>query len=212
MQATARPEVTVRALGRHDLGRVAEIHVAAFRDSSMTSLGHEALRRYYRWLLEGPHRAHALGAFAGADLVGYSFGGVFDGALTGFLRTNRTFLAWRVLTHPWLVANPLFRDNIGLALRLLVKRRGPARPSAPAEPPPYGILSIAVDPASHGGGVGQALMQRNEALARESGFDRMVLTVAPTNAQAVRFYEKGGWQKLVVDGVWSKGAMTKRLA
>lgn len=211
MQATAHSELSVRELRRDDLADVADVHIAAFRDSSMTSLGHEALRRYYRWLLEGPHRSTALGAFDRDRLVGYSFGGVFNGALTGFLRANRVFLAWRVATHPWLIANPLFRDNIALALQLLRPRRV-ASPSNQAEPRPYGILSIAVDPARHGKGVGQALMRRNEQIARTTGFDRMILTVAPTNTQAIRFYERDGWQKLMVDGTWSKGAMTKRLA
>lgn len=180
----------------------------------MTRLGHEALRRYYRWLLEGPHQSTVLGVFERDRLVGYSFGGVFDGALTGFLRANRTFLALRVATHPWLIANPLFRNNIGLALRLLRPRRHAAAPAParPLEPPAYGILSIAVDPGRQGQGIGQLLMRQNEQVARASGFARMILSVAPTNAQAVRFYERDGWERQLVDGVWSRGVMTKRLA
>lgn len=203
--------MTIRNLRRSDLVRVADVHLAAFPDSALTGLGHEAVRRNYRWLLEGPHQAHALGAFEGDLLLGYSFCGIFNGALTGFLRANRAYLAWRVATHPWLVANPLFRDNIGLALRLLTKRGTPAS-AKPAEAPPYGILSIAVDPARHGSGVGRELMARNEAIAREHGFASMVLTVSPKNANAVRFYERGGWERVAVDGAWTKGLMTKRLA
>ena len=180
----------------------------------MTSLGHEALRRYYQWLLEGPHRSVVLGACEHDRLVGYSFGGIFNGALTGFLRANYGYLAWRVATHPWLVTNPLFRDNIALALRLLrVRRTLPSStPKPESEPPPYGILSIAVDPSHHGGGVGRALMVRNEEVARAAGFATMVLTVAPTNTKAIRFYERGGWEKLLDNGVWNKGVMIKRLA
>ncbi|MBA3394637.1 MAG: GNAT family N-acetyltransferase [Deltaproteobacteria bacterium] len=179
----------------------------------MTQLGHEALRRYYRWLLEGPHQSTVLGVFERDRLAGYSFGGIFNGALTGFLRENRTFLALRVVTHPWLIANPLFRNNIRLALRLLVPRRPAA--SAPArapEPPAYGILSIAVDPGRQGQGIGQLLMRQNEQVARAAGFARMILSVTPTNAQAVRFYERDGWERELVDGAWSRGVMTKRLA
>jgi len=209
VHASAPGALTVRGLTRADLPHVAEIHLAAFPDSSMTSLGWEAVRRHYRWLLEGPHEQVALGAFAGDTLAGYSFGGIFHGALTGFLRANAGFLAWRVLTRPWLAANPMFRDNIGLALRLLRPKRASA--PKPTTPPMYGILSIAVDPARHGQGVGQALMRENLAAARARGFARMVLTVAPTNTQAIRFYEHDGWQELREDGTWH-GAMTKDVA
>lgn len=202
----------IRELRREDLPGVAAIHLAAFVDSSLTSLGREAVRRYYEWLLNGPHQSRALGAFERHRLVGFSFGGVFNGALTGFLRRNRAYLAVRVATHPWLALSPLFRDRITQAIRLLA-RRAPATSAAaaPLTTPAYGILAIAVEPSHHGTGVGQALMKRNEELARASGFRRMELSVAMSNVQAIRFYERGGWTRSLTDGVWTRGVMSKEL-
>lgn len=202
----------IRELRRQDLSGVAAIHLAAFSDSSLTGLGREAVRRYYEWLLTGPHQSSGLGAFEGTVLVGFSFGGRFSGALTGFLRRNRAYLALRVATHPWLAVSPVFRDRIGQALRLLTRSSAPAAATTEQSPvPAYGILAIAVAPSRHGRGVGQALMQRNEELARTAGFDRMDLSVAMTNAQAIRFYERGGWTRSLTDGVWTRGVMSKEL-
>lgn len=220
MQPAPRHDLTVRELRRDDLATVAGIHLAAFRDSALSGLGKEAVRRNYLWLLEGPHESTAIGVFDHGELVGYCFGGRFNGALTGFLHKNRAYLVGRVITHPWLVFGPLFRDRIVLALKLLVARaRGSQRAPAPAAtvpasakpPPAYGILAIAVDPQRQGTGAGKLLMLRNEELARAAGFPSMELCVAATNAQAIRFYERLGWQK-AGDGKWeSGGLMTKSL-
>ncbi|CAG0992531.1 hypothetical protein ANRL4_02561 [Anaerolineae bacterium] len=40
---------------------VVQIHRAAFPDSALTKLGAEAVRRYYLWLMTGPHDAVNVG-------------------------------------------------------------------------------------------------------------------------------------------------------
>jgi ribosomal protein S18 acetylase RimI-like enzyme len=203
---------SLRPLLESDLPAVARIHLAAFPDSALTRLGLEAVRRYYAWQLTGPHRVVALGAISDQALVGFCVGGSFNGALSGFLAHNRRFLALRVLTHPWLVTNELVRRRLGLGLSLL-KARG-ARPQggspAPARQLSFGVLSLAVDPHRHGQHVGSALMHAAEAAARDLGFTRMHLTVAPENHRAVRFYEHLRWDRVEADGQW-RGAMRKVL-
>ncbi|CAN5273002.1 hypothetical protein BH11MYX1_BH11MYX1_45790 [soil metagenome] len=202
----------VRPLHASDLRAVATLHDAAFPSSALSRLGTEAVRRYYLWLFEGPHQATNLGAFEDGSLVGFVFGGLFNGAMTGFLQQNRGYLARRVVTHPWLISTPLFRDRIALALRLLVARRTGAPAAVPAPRRGFGILAIAVRPEAQGTGVGKALMLRAEQVARTTGFDRMQLTVAKTNEQAIRFYEARGWTKVRDPaGAWT-GAMTRELS
>jgi len=205
-----KAELEVRELVAGDLFGVAALHLAAFPRSALTNLGGEAVRRYYEWLLGGPHDRSAMGAFHQGELVAFLFGGTFKGAMTGFLHRHRWYLARHVATHPWLVFTPIVRSRIGLALRLLERRRRPQAPP-PASPPTYGVLAIAVSPRWQGLGAGRLLMQCAEADARARGFDRIQLTVSAWNKQAIEFYLRGGWTKVLHDGAWS-GLMIKPLS
>lgn len=200
-----------------DLDAVTAIHLAAFPDSALTKLGHEAIRRYYEWQMVGPHDAVNIGVFEDGQLLGFCFGGVFRGALGGFLEKNRDFLIRRVISRPWLILiNPLFRERALFAARRVLKRPPPKSSSSNVSTNKstpdrhFGILSIAVDPQFRGSGVAQLLMEYSEEAAKQRGFTRMGLTVHPSNTRAVRFYEKVGWKKDHVDGKWS-GRMSKTL-
>lgn len=183
----------VRPLTAHDLDDVARIHLAAFPESLLSRLGGEAARRYYAWQLLGPHDVTAHGARIGPDLVGFCFGGVFRGAMSGFLRKNRGYLVLRVLGRPGLLAEVFRSQRIGriVANSFRVRARGPAA-TEPA-PSAFGILAIAVEPGRQGLGIGQALMQAAETAAVTQRFTRMELTVRPDNERARRFYESQGW-------------------
>ncbi len=213
--------INIRPLNQSDLPAVALLHVAAFPNSALTKLGVEAVRRYYEWQLIGPHDVDALGAFHNDRLVGFCFAGIFRGAMSGFLQKNWLFLTGCVLIRPWLILNPIFRERTTLAIRILrrllrqlIRRRPKAlnqssfHSSKPSKS--YGILSIAVDPAYQGSGIGRMLMECSEAIARERGFSEMDLTVDPQNEKAIRFYERLGWEKVVNAGRWT-GRMRKRL-
>jgi ribosomal protein S18 acetylase RimI-like enzyme len=58
--------------------------------------------------------------------------------------------------------------------------------------PSFGVLSIATDPDVRGAGVGRALMDEAETPRASTGHARMLLTVHPDNARAIRFYEQLG--------------------
>ncbi|MQA28682.1 MAG: GNAT family N-acetyltransferase [Luteitalea sp.] len=206
--------LVVRTLTSQDLAAVARVHLRAFPSSALTRLSGGAVRRYYEWQLSGPHEVTALGAFDRDALAGFCFGGVFRGALAGFLRKNRAFLVWRVATRPWLLGNAIVRDRAAVAFRSLSKRwrrpRRSARAAAEPSPPTFGVLSIAVDPPYQGHGVGRLLMGAAEAAARRSGFGMMRLTVDPSNVQGIGFYTSLQWQKLDTGARWN-GTMQKTL-
>lgn len=209
----SRVEVTPLVI--NDLAAVAVLHLRAFPTSALTALGIEAVRRYYLWQLTGPHEVTALGVMVDDRLAGFCFGGVFRGALGGFLRANRAFLMGRVLTRPWLLGNPLFRERLSTGLTVLrrIGRRPLASPRPPATPDvrSFGILAIAVDPATQGGGVGRCLIEAAEQHARQRGFSQMHLSVHPSNIQAIGFYERTGWVRVVGTEAW-RGSMRKQLA
>jgi len=203
-------ELVIAPLSCPDLPRVAELHAVAFPDSTLTALGRDVLERYYAWLLDETHDAQLMGAWNGQQLAGFCAAGVFRGAMSGFLRVNRPFLAYRVLTRPSLLLHASFRERLrsGLAITLRFSRsvsRFAARFRAPAQTstsPTFGILAIATSPELRGHGVGRALMLDAETRARTRGFKRMTLTVHPENTRAVRFYEELGWTPAPNAGVW----------
>jgi len=214
MIASARSinnNLTVRELRRGDLGQVSTIHLAAFPHSALTMLGAETVRRYYQWQLDGEPEAVGFGAFEGDELLGYCFGGIFRGATSGFLRQNSLFLAVRLLTHPWYLANSLFRTRLVLGLRLLKRLLLPDATKAAHDPStiiPFHVLAIAVHPKNQGRGVGKVLMERIEEIARDRGQREIALTVHADNFSEIRFYESLGWEKWLVDGKWN-GLMKK---
>jgi len=206
-------EVEIRSLTAAELESVARVHLAAFPDSALTALGLEPVRRYYEWLLSGPHESLTIGAWCEGEFAGFCFAGVFRGAMSGFLSRNRNYLAWRVMTHPWLMFNPLFRDRLVNGLNVYRRFRSQTPSSQkplPASQRRFGILAIAVNPQIQGFGVGKKLMLFSENTARERGFNLMQLSVNPQNSQAIGFYESLGWRKSEREEIW-KGEMLKTL-
>lgn len=198
----------IAPLSGADLPAVVALHTRAFPDAALTAFGPEALRRYYAWLLDGPHDAALTGAWQTTTLVGFCAAGIFRGAMSGFLRANRAYLAAHVLRHPRLALNPLVRDRIAAALRITLRFSRLGRATAASGAPAFGILSIATDPTVRGAGIGRALMTDAESRARRDGHRRMTLTVHPDNARAVQFYEQLGWTR--TGEPWT-GAMTREL-
>ena len=84
--------MTIRHASRQDLAGIAGVHVRAFPRSTITAMGSEAVRRYYEWQMEG-ERVTPLVAESDRRIVGFCFGGVFRGAMSGFLRRNALYLA-----------------------------------------------------------------------------------------------------------------------
>jgi ribosomal protein S18 acetylase RimI-like enzyme len=209
--------LSIRPITLRDLRGVARVHVVAFPESALTALGMESARRYYEWQLTGPHDVAALGVVQDGKMAAFCFGGVFRGALSGFLRKNRNYLAWRVTTRPWLLASPLFRERLAFGLRTLTVRRRKRRfPPAveqaghTSSKPAFSILAIAVHPACARMGFGRSLMDLMEDEARKRGFAMMRLTVSPENNGAVNFYERLGWSREPHGASW-RGAMSKTL-
>lgn len=206
----------LRDLKIGDLPQIVSIHAAAFPTSALTQLGLEAIRRDYEWLMNGPHEAINLGCEYDGGLAGFCFSGRFNGARSGFVRHNRFFLIWTLVTHPWLIVNTIIMEQLRLEWIIFLKQVRSRRPSTIFPSPTerqrsYGILSIAVHPKYQGLGLGKALTNRAEAIARQQGFQQMHLTVHFDNMQAIRFYESQGWRKESDENGW-QGKMMKKIS
>lgn len=207
--------IILRRLGTDDLDAVARVHGAAFPKSALPRLGEEAVRRYYRWLLDDAEEMYAIGAFEDGQLLGFLFGGIphWDN-MSQFLKQNRGLLIKGFIRQPWLIADPLFRNRIGRGLRFLTRRpfRGfPAPASANGmRKRPLDVVSVAVLPTCQGKGVGRKLMREVESIARQNGFHVMTGWLEASNAQALHAWESIGWEKLLKNGRWG-GAIERWL-
>jgi ribosomal protein S18 acetylase RimI-like enzyme len=191
-----------------DLDRVAAIHCTAFPDSLLSGLGRAAVRRYYHWLFTGPHDVTALGIRRDGDLAGFIIGGVFRGALMGFVKKNCIPLAWSLFVHPRLLVKQTNRHRLLAGVRTAVPflrcESKVRKQSAPKKA--IGIMAIAVNPNYARSGYGRRLMEAFERIARDRKFARMQLRVNPLNKAAIDFYQELGWSKL--DEPWT-GVMWK---
>jgi ribosomal protein S18 acetylase RimI-like enzyme len=151
--------------------------------------------------MRGPHEAYVFGATIDGKLAGFCFSGVFPSAIAGYMRQNWAFLAWRLVTHPSLLRNPFFAERLQRALHVLFQSKTPPATNGRSKRP-FDILSIAVDPSVQRMGLGELMMERARALAAENGFHVMTLMVNTENQQAVRFYEKIGWERALMNGEW----------
>lgn len=197
-----------------DLPQIAEIHTQVFPNSALTSLGEAPLKRYYEWLLTGPHDAVCLKAVMDDVVVGFCFGGIFRGAVGGFLQKNKGYLFYHVITHPWLIANPLFRNRLLLGINVLRRWTFQNKlTNSNSEKPrtSFGILSIATHPDFQGCGIGKLLITTSEKIAIERGFSMMNLTVHPENMKSIKFYERIGWEKSFNHNHEWQGTMIKHL-
>jgi len=216
-ERVARPE-GLEALRISDLDDVVELHLEAFPASAMSELGRKVLRRYYRWQFTGPHPAPvAIGAWHDGRLVGFLFGGLRRGAVSGFARRSMGVIALGALTHPGALRKLALPKVVAVGRALVPSRTArPVRESSVSAhsqgngAASFGVLSIAVSRSARGSGVAAGLMARAELEARALGCVQMNLTVNPENNRAVRFYEKVGWGRQLDRDGWS-GAMIKRL-
>ena len=93
------PAETLQNLDRQSIQGMASLHRSAFPGSLLSRLGSGVVSRYYVWQLEGPHDIDAAGIFRDGELSAFCIGGVFRGAMSGFIRKNLTVLACAVLRH-----------------------------------------------------------------------------------------------------------------
>jgi ribosomal protein S18 acetylase RimI-like enzyme len=210
-------DVTIDRLSGYDIPHVTRVHQAAFPDSTLTVLGEGTLRRYYQWHMQERYAIVFLGAHhAEEGLLGFCLAGVFRGTMAGFLSRHRLYLAWRVTTRPWAMTRRQVRHRIAYGVKVFLRsrrERSPTRAPGAARPKvrSLNLLAIAVNPRWQRRGVGVLLMAELERIARDQSFDQMTLGVNSDNFEAIRFYERLGWEKAHSAYSWTI-AMRKPLA
>ena len=193
----------VTPLEARDLDAVARLHVAGFGDAFLATLGVPFLRHYYRTFLDYPG---GCGLVARRGMDGVSAG--FVCGTEDVARHYRMFLLRRLLPAlPALVTQAVCEPGIvrGLLRRLrplgaILGRRAHSPPAAPvASLPSAQLMSMAVDPAHRGRGVGELLVQAFVDEMARRGVPRLALGVRERNAPARRLYERTGWRPVLME-------------
>lgn len=192
-------DLILMSVGKDQLVDVAHLHRLAFPASSLTKLGDKAVERYYFAHLGASNQCFFLGVYNQKTMRGFVLSGVFPGVMNRFIQENKWFLVGQVLSHPWLIFNSFFREDLVFGLRKLKKKKPSALKPNVNEEVPFVILSIATHPDYQHFGIGQHLMAEAERHAILSGFKHMSLTVDPQNTGAIQFYKKMGWHMQAVN-------------
>lgn len=193
-----------RLLGPEDLPAIAEIHRDAFPHTLLTAFGDRCLQKFYKWHLEGEHGVATIGVECQGTLVGFCVL-LWRSELSGFLKTALPTIVWRIICKPTLLLRPEFGSRLRGSLGLSVGRK-----KTEAPPTSMRILSIAVRPAFQRMRLGQKLLNTAAEIARQNGAESLGLSVHVDNLQALHSYTRNGWERVLVDGVFT-GQMRKTL-
>lgn len=190
-----------------DLPRLAQCHRAAFPNTLSTAMGSRYVEKMLEWYLIDA-RAFIFLIEEEGRCVGYCGGLKFDGtqrvgSASSMIQHSYDQAVKTFITQPWLLFHPEFISKYKLAAknvwRRISKKLGIAREIKPLKneqlPEPHtGLIVIGVDPVVQGKGYGSLLLQEFERVSRELGFKKMMLTVRTDNMQAIRSYQRNGWQ------------------
>ena len=179
----------IRKVEKKDIPEIVRIHIAAFPGFFMTLMGKSFLKEYYYSVSKMPD-GFVLGCFdegSGNKLLGFCAEAVVS---AGF---NKKMICKRFI-HFGIQALRLVFINPGALLHFAKNlTKGPG--SKISDPAQYGeLLSIAVDPAIQGKGVGKALLAAIEPLLfAQNQRENSLTTDAVDNNKAISFYKRNGY-------------------
>jgi ribosomal protein S18 acetylase RimI-like enzyme len=206
--------MNIRQLSLVDLGSITILHLSAFPTGTLTVFGAETVNRYYSYQINRTDKVICLGAYLENQLVGICVAGEFMGSEIGFLKKNLLFLIFQLLSHPWLIFDVKVCNRVRYALNsfsnFVINNKVLRKVKISSANERFGIQSIAVHPRYQGLGIGKQLLQNAETIAHQKGYILMRLTVHTDNYQAISFYEKMGWRKIIRQDFWD-GYMEKEI-
>lgn len=196
-----------------DLPALAKVHRAAFPGSLASAMGQRYVEKMLSWFLSSDKTFIYYAATGSGDVVGYCGGMIKDGTLTtgsasGMLQHSFNEAVKSMLLRPWLIFHKEMRSRYGFILTNLKKKitgKGSnvitqQQRTIDNSRPSTGLVGIGVKPEYFGKGVGYALLQEFERKTKELGITQMYLTVLADNEQAIKSYERSGWERARLSG------------
>ncbi|WP_194727113.1 GNAT family N-acetyltransferase [Noviherbaspirillum malthae] len=177
---------TCRFANEGDLKEVVKVHVAAFPDFFLTTLGPAFLEVMYSAFLTAPGKVFMVDESDGR-LQGFAVG-VFKSTGKDRKLAIKFFARFAVAILPVLMRSPIkiLHKILG---QLLTDRGQPEMPEGSIV-----LRSIAVLPETKGTGVGERLIKSFEITAKQTGARAIALTTdATNNERTIAFYFKHGY-------------------
>ncbi|PJE48032.1 MAG: GNAT family N-acetyltransferase [Sediminibacterium sp.] len=197
-------DFTIRKMVESDVSNVSFIHIKAFKNFFLTSLGKGFLETYYSACLKHQHTI----AFCAEDL---------QGNLVGFA----TGSSWAKGYHRSIFMNNIFSFLTSLAVSIVKKPPILIRLFKNLEKNKHKydmgeyaeLLSIGVNPDYKGGGVGRELLTVFHDEVRKRGGVKVALTTDKLNNDPVlAFYAKAGYETFYEFTTYPKREMYKLMA
>lgn len=194
-------ECHIREMVPKDALDVAHLHIVAFPDYFLTRLGVRFLECLY-YSYSFPPGVGVI-ALDNDKIIGFVTGMTDSKAFyTKFYRDNFLTLTKIVITHFFtdaVVRGKLLKKTAHFKMAILALLRRPSKEPLGTKMPPTAkmayLLSIGVAEAYKGNGVADMLVKKYCKLLNQEGYERVLLSVLPTNHRAIRFYEKTGWKR-----------------
>ena len=185
----------IKPIFTNDISSIVNIHMKSFPDSLFTKLGKKSIEKYYFWLFEGPHNSDKIGLFNDSRLIGFCFGGQFNGAVSGFVLKNISHLIISILVRPYLSFNLNLTKKINRLIKDIFpysKKKKSLQSKSIDTDHSYAILAIAVANNFQNRGLGKKLISASEDFAKKRGYKKMHLSVSSSNNKAIQFYLNSG--------------------
>lgn len=180
-------EVRLRPMSVADLNAVVDVHMRSFPRFFLTFLGGSFLRELYAGIAGDETGIAIVGVGEGDAIVGFVAGTTHP---SGFYRRLIAGRVWRFAFAAFLplLRKPRILPRLLRALSLPQKSAGAGKGAA-------FLMSLAVSPDAHRGGVGRMLNHAFLAEASRRGATRVFLTTDRIgNDGANRFYENEGFR------------------
>lgn len=187
-----------------DLNAIAHCYERSFPRSLSTALGHRYVVRTLEWYLSTDTNFlfHVVDRIE-SRVVGFCGGMANDGVHKRGSASEMIQFAYdegvkSLLKRPWILFHKEMRSKYALAWKNMkrrwYKKGSPSVYRSRRIEPFVGLVVIGVDPDYQNQGIGQLLLKEFDDKAKKMGYSTLRLTVKAENRQAVRAYEKSGWQ------------------
>ena len=184
---TRKEVIEIKKAQKKDLPEIVAVHIKAFPNFFLTTLGEGFLNLYYKSVLKSPDGVLLIGQYEG-ETAGFCAGSLLSsGFNTRLLKNNLIGYACQgiklLFTHPrriWHLIKNLTKENVDVGDK-----------GEYAE-----LFSIGVDPTKQGGGVGKKMLLALEDEVSKNGGTKLSLTTDyENNEKAIEFYHSLGYKE-----------------
>ncbi len=196
-----------------ELPKIAAIHRRAFPNSLATAMGQTYVEKMLEWFLSTNKTYLYYTRNEDGEIVGYTGAMLKDGVLptgsaSGMLQYSFNNAIIAFIKRPWLVFHKEMKNKYKLMisniLRKFFKIGNVITPesfkSSNENIPVLALVVMGTNPELFSKGVGSAMLQESDKLAKRLNVNKLELTVLIDNERAIKADERNGWKRGAIHG------------